>query len=226
MKDALKKAKQIAKSLQKDNPDLPYLRTLLKHLKKELRIPPAIQAEGKPYIPTDEEMAKYYDVVWKEHNMNHIVMIKTFLYTGVKVGELIYIKLEHVDLERCQIKIEGKNARIVPFPKYFREVLAIHMEKLKEKRFLFLFESTHKKPYSERGVRKILNIYAEKAGIKGKVSSRTFRHFLFKWMQKNGIEESFTATYSGHKSPAFLSVYRSFGEGQKAYDTVIDKFPV
>ena len=54
-------------------------------------------------------MDKYYKAVWKSKNMKYVVIIKTMLYTGVRVSELINIKLSDVDLDSCQIRInKGK----------------------------------------------------------------------------------------------------------------------
>ena len=46
-------------------------------------------------------------------------MIKTLLYTGVRVGELVGIRLDDVDFDRCQIRInrgKGDKDRLVPLP--------------------------------------------------------------------------------------------------------------
>ena len=82
--------------------------------------------------------------------MKHVLMIKTLLYTGVRVSELIHIKLGEIDFDRCQIRItegKGKKDRIVPFPGSFKEVLAIHVHNRREKGGEYLFESSWKKPY-------------------------------------------------------------------------------
>ena len=67
--------------------------------------------------------------------MKHVVMIKTLLYTGVRVSELVNIKLSDIDLDNCQIKVvqgKGKKDRIVPFPNSFKEILAVHVENSKK----------------------------------------------------------------------------------------------
>ncbi len=58
-------------------------------------------------------------------------MIKTLLYTGVRVSELIRIRTADVDLDSCRIRInQGKGAkdRYVPFPAAFKETLALHID--------------------------------------------------------------------------------------------------
>ena len=41
-----------------------------------------------------------------------VVMIKTLLYTGVRVTELVHIKLSDIDFDRCQIRVnQGKGKK-------------------------------------------------------------------------------------------------------------------
>lgn len=91
--------------------------------------------------------------------MQDMIIVKTLLYTGIRVSELIRLKIEDVDFDRCQLRIisgKGKKDRIVPFPKSFRETLALHISNANKNKQLNLFESSWKKPYSDRGIRKML----------------------------------------------------------------------
>ena len=156
------KAKQLAKSLRKEYPNYEYLRQLFRHLRNELKVEVTPAAKKLSYVPTEQEMNKYYKVVWQVRNMKHVLLIKTLLYTGVKVSELVKIELSDIDYEKCQINIAGKGKkkeRKVPFPHNFREVLALHISSMKEKGAKYLFESSWKRPYSDRGIRKILAQY-------------------------------------------------------------------
>ena len=124
------------------------------------------------------------------------------MYTGVRVSELVKIKLSDVNLESCQIRInkgKGKKDRNVPFPTQFMEVLGIHIENTRKSKAVYLFESSWKKPYSDRGVRKILAKYTEAAGIEHSISQHQLRHFLFTWMKKKGVDDALIQPYSGHE---------------------------
>ena len=81
---------------------------------------------------------------------------------------LVNIKISDIDLDHCQIKVvqgKGKKDRIVPFPNAFKEILAVHLENIKKNDAKYLFESSWKKSYSDRGIRKILMKYTKEAGI-------------------------------------------------------------
>lgn len=61
--------------------------------------------------------------------MKHMVMIKVLMYTGVRVNELVNIKLQDIDFDNCQIRInlgKGSKDRVVPFPYSFRETLMLY----------------------------------------------------------------------------------------------------
>jgi site-specific recombinase XerD len=53
----------------------------------------------------------------------------------------------------------------------FRELLALHMQRMREKQATYLFESVRKRKYTDRGVRKMLERYAKTAGITRSMSS-------------------------------------------------------
>jgi integrase/recombinase XerD len=226
------KAKQLSKLLKKEDPDYNYLLQLFRHIREDLGVPANTRPAKKlPYVPTEDDVSKYYNTVWKSKNMQHVVMIKTLLYTGVRVSELIKIKLSDINLEACQIRVnkgKGKKDRIVPFPVQFREVLAVHIENNRKAKAKYLFESSWKQPYSDRGIRKILEKYTEKAGIEHNISPHKLRHFLFTWMKKKGVDDALIQPYSGHVSRKSLEVYSklSLSDCQGEYEDQIQDFPV
>lgn len=85
-------------------PDYDYLRAVFVHLRKELGVEVGSKAKKLPYVPTEEEIRKYYKAVWESKNLQDMIIIKTLLYTGIRVSELIRLKINDVDLDRCQVK--------------------------------------------------------------------------------------------------------------------------
>lgn len=228
---AKKKAKQIARLLRSERPDYFYLKEIFRHLRQELSVKVQTQTKKLPYVPSEEEITKYYETVWSSQNMKHMVIIKTMLYTGIRVGELIKIKLEDVCLKKCQIRInngKGGKDRIVPFPLDFKEVLGIYIQSCKHKKNVYLFESNWKRSYTDRGIRKILLQYTKLAGMPHTITPHKLRHFLFTWMKRKGIDDALIQPYSGHESRKSLEIYSklSITDAQKSYNDVIADFPV
>jgi integrase/recombinase XerD len=153
------------------------------------------------------------------------------LHTGVRVAELVKIRLDDVDLDACRIRIaqgKGGKDRYVPFPDAFKETVALHIAALHAKNATFLFESSWNKPYSTRGVRAMLARYAERAGLNHNMPPHRLRHFLFTWLKTQGIDAALIQPYSGHASRTSLEIYSkiAIGPAQASYDDVIDRFPV
>ena len=229
-----KKAKQVAKLLRSERPDYFYLKDLFRHLRIELKVKVETQSKKLPYVPSEEEIKTYYEAVWHGQNTKHMAMIRIMLYTGIRVGELIKIKREDVDLEACQIRIQqgkGGKDRIVPFPSSFKETLLAYMKEAKQKGgkgVVYLFESNWKGPYSDRGIRKILKDYTELAKMDHTITPHKLRHFLLTWMKKQGIDDALIQPYSGHESRTSLEIYSklSITDAQNTYNKVINTFPI
>lgn len=222
---------QIEKILKNERPDYIYLRDLFKKIREEFAIEVETQTKRLPYVPTEEEIKRYYEVVWQSRETKHMVLIKILLYTGVRVNELINIKLQDIDYDSCQIRInlgKGSKDRIVPFPVGFRETLMLYAKNEETSGAIYLFESNRKKAFTTRGIRKILANYAKKANIAQSLSPHKLRHFLFTWLKKQGIDDALIQPYSGHETRQSLEIYSklSLNDSQGAYNDIINKFPV
>ena len=139
-----------------------------------------------------------------------MVLIKTLFYTDIRVSELVVIRLDEVDVERCQIRItqgKGSKDRQAPFPHSFRELLALHIGGMRAKEAIYLFESVYKHKYTDRDVRKMLARYAAQAGITRSMSLHKWRYFLFTWLNKEGIDDALIQPYSGHATRQSLEIY-------------------
>ncbi len=228
---ARKKAQQLARHLRGEHPDYDYLKQVFRHLRTELGVEVARAPKSLPHVPSEDEIRRYYEAVWQGRRTGDVVLIKTLLYTGARVSELVHIRLADVDLDRCQIRInqgKGGKDRIVPFPNAFKETLALHMDRLRERGAVYLFESSWKKRYSDRGVRRLLERYAVAAGLERNMSPHQLRHFLLTWLKKQGIDDALIQPYSGHATRKSLEIYSrlSIGEAQDEYNNVIGRFPV
>jgi integrase/recombinase XerD len=226
-----RKARELAKHLRGERPDYAYLKATFRHLRDELGIEVERAPKTLPYVPTEDEIRRYYETVWRARRGQDIVLIKTLLYTGVRVAELVRLRLDEIDLDACRIRVtRGKGAkdRVVPFPTSFKEALAMHMHAQHDKGSAFLFESSWKKPYSTRGVRAMLARYAQKAGMDHNMPPHRLRHFLFTWLKAQGIDDTLIQPYSGHASRTSLEIYSRLAltDAQQTYDQAITKFPV
>jgi len=83
---ARQKARQLAKHLRAERPDYIYLKEVFRHLRAELDVEVQREAKRLPYVPTEDEIRRYYQSVWKECRGSDVVLVKSLLYTGVRVA--------------------------------------------------------------------------------------------------------------------------------------------
>ncbi len=228
---ASQKARELAKSLRSEHPDYAYLKSLFYYLRRELEVEVPRASKKLPYVPSEQEIQRYYEVVWQSRRLGDVLMIKTLLYTGVRVSELVKIRPADLDLEQCQVRInqgKGGKDRVVPFPASFKEALAVHAADMAKKKAVYLFESVRQHRYSERGVRRMLQRYSAEAGLARPLSPHQLRHFLLTWLKKQGIDDALIQPYSGHSSRKSLEIYSrlTIGDAQKEYNQVIGRFPI
>ena len=212
-----RKARELAAALRRERPDYAYLKSVFRALRTELEIEVPRAPKRLPYVPSEEAIVRYYRTVWQARNVGDIVLIKTLLYTGVRVSELVHIRLDEVDLDRCQIRItagKGDKDRVVPFPAAFKEALALHTAALRAKGATYLLKSSWKKRYSDRGVRKLLARYARAAGLAHPISPHQLRHFLLTWLKKQGIDDALIQPYSPRNSRRRRSASSGVGGGR------------
>ena len=229
------KAKQFAKLLREDAPDYDYLRELFRHLRKELEVsaPKKTETQQASAPISIEKLANFYNIIKQEGNNQSQIIIKTLLYTGIRVSELVNIFLEDIDSTKCQILIRkgvGNRERIVPFPKAFEKELAAHVKEMQLRDATYLFESSWKGPYTERGIRKMMGLYSKKAGLKENISPNSLRKFLLSWLKQQGIEDAMIQPYSGLVSREALAKYdidtpKDTSGVQSGYESIIGKLP-
>ncbi|WP_341762541.1 hypothetical protein [Candidatus Tisiphia endosymbiont of Melanophora roralis] len=62
------KAKQVAKLLRSERPDYFYLKELFRQLRKILDVKVQTKSKKLPYVPSDEEIKKYYEISSSKHS--------------------------------------------------------------------------------------------------------------------------------------------------------------
>lgn len=226
------RAKQVAEIIKIDKPDYYYLKELFRGLRKELDIKRETKPKKLPYVPNETEIKQYYYTIWDCQNKKHMVMIRLLLYTGIKISELIKLKIADVNLQKCIIKITSDNKphkeRFVPFYSNFKNALSDYIKEIKPTGAEYLFESNWKAPHSAQGVRKILAEYSKLADMKETITPGKLRNFLFVWMKEQKIDDDLIQSYSGNESKESLKLYsKLLAESSKdKYNKTMKEFPI
>lgn len=136
-------------------------------------------------------------------------LILEILYaTGIRVGELEYMKIKDINLYENKIKILGKGnkERIVYFGEYTWEILDLYLKQRTDKNE-YLLINNHKERLTSRGIRYILNKIIEKTSIETKISPHMLRHTFATHMLNEGCDLLSVQELLGHESLRATQVY-------------------
>lgn len=139
-------------------------------------------------------------------------LILEMLYaTGVRVSELINIKVE--DISGYEIKVLGKGnkERIVRFGDYAESILDLYLNegylKLNKKGSKYLFLNNNGEQLTTRGIRYILDKIIEQTPIDKKISPHMLRHSFATHLLNEGCDILTVQELLGHESLTATSIY-------------------
>ena len=226
-----KMAGKLVRLLKPERPDYQYLKKVFQHARSMLAVAPGKTAKRLPELLTDHELLAFYEAVWHARNPTHMVMIKLLIFTGLRNAELAGVRLQDVDLDHCQVRVEqgkGSKDRSVLFPTSFRGEFGQYIHGPRERRAVFLFESNRLRPYSTRRIRQIIHEYAVATGIEKRVYPHLFRHQIITFLTRKGIISPKLQLLSGHAEEKSLAIYRdlALADVSSEYEEAMRSFPV
>ena len=151
-----------------------------------------------PSILAQEEFVR---IVQHLPNIKHKAMILTCYSAGLRVSEIVSLKVADIDSARMTIHIrcaKGKKDRMVPLSKKLLEVLREYAKEYRPKKFLF--EGQDGNEYSPRSVQAILAEAKQLAGVKKRGSVHSLRHSYATHLLESGTDLRYIQELLGHSS--------------------------
>lgn len=146
-------------------------------------------------------------------NIRDRAMLEVLYATGIKVSELIELKMTDVNLQIGIIHTSSsKHERIVPlYPAankhltdYCTVARPVLIQNSGEDR---LFTNMNGRPMTRQGFWKIIKHYAEKAGIKKDITPHTLRHSFAAHLLENGAQLKDIKDMLGHSDISSTQIY-------------------
>ena len=158
-----------------------------------------------PNVLNEKEVS---DLLKAVENIKHKSILMLAYSAGLRLSELVNVKIKDIDSKRMQIRIEqgkGKKDRYSLLSVRFLEVLRKYYLEYKPKDWLF--EGANGGQYSTRSVQLIMQVAAKKAGIKKKISMHTLRHSFATHLLENGTDLRYIQSLLGHESSKTTEIY-------------------
>jgi site-specific recombinase XerD len=152
-----------------------------------------------PKLLNETEITKLFNAL---PNKKHKAMLFTAYSAGLRVSELVNLKIADVDSERMQLFIErakGKKDRYVNLSPVLLDILRNYIKEYKPKPRNYLFESEQTgTAYPARTVQQIFANAKQKAGIRKDIGIHSLRHSFATHLLEKGTDIKYIKEILGH----------------------------
>jgi len=180
------------------------------------RIEPPRVWRRLPGALSREEIARILDapdpadpLYWRDK-----AMLEFAYASGVRVGELIALKVRDLDLEEGFALVFGKGSkeRLVPVGRAAVRALTIYLREVRPELERgrgsgVVFLNRRGRPLSRMGVWKILRKYVNRAGVTRRVTPHTLRHSFATHLLEGGADLASVQEMLGHADIATTQIY-------------------
>lgn len=149
-----------------------------------------------PKVISTKDIKKLFEITL---NQKHNLMLKLCYGMGLRVSEIINLKITDIDSESMQVFIErakGKKDRYANLPESILQQLREYYKAYKPKKYLF--EGQYGNQYSIRSVQKVFKDAMQKARINKVIGIHGLRHSFATHLLDNGTDIKFIQELLGH----------------------------
>lgn len=158
-----------------------------------------------PKVLSKQELNKVFS---QTQNLKHLLLLKMAYGMGLRVSELINLKVEHIDEDRMQVLVKsakGKKDRYVNFPKSLSNLYNDYLRGYQPK--LYLFEGRFRQQYTTRSAQAVFKTCLKNAGITKSLGIHGLRHSFATHLLEAGTDMVFIQKLMGHKHIKTTEVY-------------------
>lgn len=171
------------------------------------------QGKRLPSFLYPEEVIKLFNEVNLKHKNGRrdIAILELIYASGMRVGEIVKIKLDDMDLANGEILVHGKGdkERVVLIGSHaiisIKSYLEFRVKPPKEEKTLFLGRSGSR--LTSRSIERMIRKYARKAGIAKRVTPHTLRHSFATHLLERGADLKIVQELLGHSSLSTTQIY-------------------
>ncbi|MCI2947223.1 tyrosine recombinase XerC [Staphylococcus caledonicus] len=167
-----------------------------------------VHPKKEQYLPQffyEEEMEELFNTVAKDSKkgLRDRVILELLYATGIRVSELVNIKLSDIDMSLPGVKVLGKGnkERFVPFGEFCRQSIEQYLNEFKpvqHARHSFLIVNMKGEAITERGVRHVLNDIVKRTAGVTEIHPHKLRHTFATHLLNQGADLRTVQSLLGH----------------------------
>lgn len=140
-------------------------------------------------------------------------ILQLFLQTGVRVSELCDLRLSDADFQGRTLRVRGKGMveRDIELERKGIEALKNYLQTRPQTVDDHVFLNRDGEPLGERGVRKLVRKYKDKAGITKRASPHALRHTFATYKAERGVSPFQLQKWLGHANLNTTQIYVHIG---------------
>lgn len=174
------------------------------------------QEKKLPKVLTEEEIKKLINSIDLNHDFGqrNKTIIEILYGTGIRVSELINLKLSNIFFKENIIKVIGKGnkERFVPLGEIASNEMKIYINnrnllKIDSKSSDILFLNRYGRGLTRSMIFKIISDASKRVGLDKKISPHTLRHSFATHLIKNGADLRTIQLILGHESITTTEIY-------------------
>lgn len=142
-------------------------------------------------------------------NLKHKAILSTIYSAGLRISEVVNLKIKDIDSDRMQLRIEQGKGKVDRYTLLSTKTLALlrqYYTQFKPKTWLFEGQKPNE-PYSVRSIQIIFQEAVKKSGIIKNVSVHTLRHSFATHLLENGTDLRYIQNLLGHASSKTTEIY-------------------
>ena len=149
-------------------------------------------------------------------------MLELLYATGIKVSELISIKVSDINTQIGVVHLRsGKNERVIPiYPAAIKALVTycnnVRFIVVNDKSIDELFTNMNGQPMTRQGLWKIIKQYAQSANIKKNITPHTIRHSFAAHLLENGAPLRDIQEILGHSDLSSTQIYAQLMRNRSA----------
>jgi integrase/recombinase XerD len=168
-------------------------------------IPRPKKPSSLPKVLSTNEVKRMFS---KTTNLKHLLILKLCYGMGLRVSEVVNLKVKHIDSKRMQVLVasaKGKKDRYVNLPNSILEELRTYYKKYQPKEYLF--EGQFGDKISIRTVQLIFKEAMNKANIQKSIGVHGLRHSFATHLIEMGTDINFVQKLLGHQDIKTTLIY-------------------
>ena len=136
-------------------------------------------------------------------------MIEILYATGMRISELVNLKLTDIDFNRSVLKVFGKGSkeRLVPYGEKASEALRIYLEDRKKLDSKDVFLSNRGTRITRGAFWQRIKIYIKRENLKSSISPHTLRHAFATHLLNRGADLRSVQILLGHSDLSTTQIY-------------------